>query len=69
VLITASSDGRFGHQAVAGDPAVIEAKDVDQLQLADTIHQDKGRWFRSIIDETTRKEVKQLMDNFIRCLN
>lgn len=68
VLITASSDGRFGHQGLLETLRVIEAKDVDQLQLLIQFIKTKVDGSGRIIDETTKKEVKQLMDKFIRCL-
>ena len=68
VLITASSDGRFGHQALLETLRVIEAKDVDQLQLLIQFIKTKVDASGRITDERTQVEVKQLMDIFVRCL-
>jgi NAD(P)H-dependent FMN reductase len=68
VLITASSDGRFGHQSLLETLRVIEAKDVEQLQLQIQFVKTKVDSSGRIIDERTREEVKQLMDRFVRCL-
>lgn len=69
VLITASSDGRFGHQALLETLRVIEAKDVGQLQLLIQFVKTKVDGSGRIIDEGTCENVKQLMDRFIRCLS
>jgi NAD(P)H-dependent FMN reductase len=68
VLITASTDGRFGHQALLETLRVIEAKDIDQLQLLISFVRTKVDGSGNIIDEKTRSEVKQLMNDFVRCL-
>jgi chromate reductase len=68
VLITASSDGRFGHQALLETLRVIEAKEVDQLQLLIQFIKTKVDGAGKIIHEDTRTAVQQLMDAFVRCL-
>ena len=42
ILITASTDGRYGHKALLETLRVIEAKDIDQLQLLIQFAQTKG---------------------------
>ncbi|MBN9380193.1 MAG: NAD(P)H-dependent oxidoreductase [Chitinophagaceae bacterium] len=69
VLITASSDGRYGHQSLLETLRVIEAKDVEQLQLLIQFVKTKVDGSGGIIDEGTREDIKQLMGNFIRCLS
>ena len=69
VLITASSDGRFGHQSLLETLRVIEAKDVDELQLLIQFVKTKIDGSGRITDEGTQRDVKQLMDKFIRCLS
>lgn len=69
VLITASSDGRYGHQSLLEILRVIEARYVEQLQLLIQFIKTKVDGSGRIIDEKTQRDVKQLMDNFIRCLS
>lgn len=69
VLITASSDGRFGHQSLLEILRVIEAKDVEQLRLLIQFIKTKVDGSGRITDERTQADVKQLMDHFIRCLS
>ncbi|HVU54327.1 MAG TPA: NADPH-dependent FMN reductase [Puia sp.] len=68
VLITASTDGRFGHQALLETLRVIEAKDVDRLQLLISFVRTKVDGSGNITDEKTRSDIKQLMNDFVRCL-
>lgn len=68
VLITASSDGRFGHQALLETLKVIEARDVDQLQLLIQFVKSKIDGTGHIIHEQTATDIKQLMEKFLRCL-
>ena len=68
VLITASSDGRFCHQALLETLRVIEARDVDQLQLLIQFVKSKIDGTGRITHEQTGTDIKQLMETFLRCL-
>ncbi len=65
VLITASTDGKFAHQALLETLRVIEAEEIDQLQLLITFIQTKMYAEGKIKDEKTLEEVKELMGRFI----
>lgn len=64
VLITASTDGKFGHAALLETLKVIEAKQVEQLQLRIPFIQTKIH-NNIISDEKTLQEIKALMAKFI----
>jgi len=68
VLITASSEGRWGHAALLETLRVLEAEKVDELQLLIPFVRTKIDSAGKIIHEETLKEVRTLMDNFIRML-
>ncbi|MEO7309206.1 MAG: NADPH-dependent FMN reductase [Chitinophagaceae bacterium] len=57
VLITASTDGRFGHQAMLDTLRVIEAENIDQLELLVSFIKTKIGGDGKIRDEKTRDEV------------
>ena len=64
VLITASTDGKYGHPALLETLRVIEAKNVEQLQLLIPFARTKVSAAREITDEPTLKEIQQLMAAF-----
>ena len=68
VLITASTDGRYGHAALLETLRVIEA-DVDEFQLHIPFAQTKISRDGNISDENTAKEIETLMTRFIERLN
>ncbi|CAN5401152.1 hypothetical protein BH10BAC3_BH10BAC3_11620 [soil metagenome] len=68
VLITASTDGRFGHAALLETLKVIEAKDVESLQLIIRFVKTKVGSDATIIHAETLAAVKKLMNDFIETL-
>jgi chromate reductase, NAD(P)H dehydrogenase (quinone) len=64
VLITASTDGKFGHAALLETLKVIEAENIDQLQLLIPFIRTKISGDK-ITDEKTLAEIKLLINNFI----
>lgn len=68
VLITASTDGRYGHQALLETLRVIEAKDVEQLQLLIPFIRAKMNHQTGVIEEKTLAEVQELMNEFVKRL-
>lgn len=69
VLITASTDGRFGHTALLETLRVIEAENIDQLQMLIPFIRTKVSDDSKITDQQTLQEVKQLIENFINTMN
>ena len=68
MLITASTDGRFGHQALRETLKAIEAKNIDNLQMVIRFVKTKIN-NNKIIDEDTLKGVKILIANFVKTIN
>ena len=68
VLITASTDGRYGHQALLETLRVIEARDVDQLQLLIPFIRAKMNNQSGGLEEKTLAEVSTLMEIFVKKL-
>lgn len=68
VLITASTDGRYGHQALLETLRVIEAKDVEQLQLLIPFVRAKMNNVTGAIEEGTLAQVSRLMEAFVKKL-
>ena len=69
VLITASTDGEFGHKALLETLRVIEAKNIDQLNLLIQFVRTKTNANSEIADEKTLLDIKELLSNFILTLN
>jgi chromate reductase, NAD(P)H dehydrogenase (quinone) len=69
VLITASTDGRFGHAALLEVLRVIECKNIDQLQLLIPFIKTKLGAGWQITDDSTRLAVEELMRNFKLIIN
>lgn len=67
-LITASTDGRFGHAALLETLKVIEAENINELQLLISFVRTKIS-DNKITDEKTLSGIKQLINNFIKTLN
>jgi NAD(P)H-dependent FMN reductase len=68
MLITASTDGRYGHQALLETLKTIEAKNINNLQML--IQFVKTKVINdTITDEDTLKKVKILIENFIETIN
>lgn len=66
VLITASTDGRFGHQALLEILSVIEARTVSLLI---PFVRSKVNASTGVVEEQTLGEIRQLMDAFIKTLD
>ena len=69
MLITTSTDGRFGHQALLETLKAIEAKNIDNLQIVIRFAKTKISNENQIIDEKTLAQVKILIANFIKTIN
>lgn len=68
VLITASTDGRYGHQALLETLRVIEARDVEKLQLLIPFIRAKMNGESGALEEKTLAEVSRLMEAFVQKL-
>lgn len=69
MLITASTDGKYGHAALLEILKIIEAKNVMNLQLVIPFIKTKINKDGKIIDDKTRDEVMKLIGDFIEILN
>jgi len=69
VLITASTDGKYGHQALLETLRVIEAENIDTLQLLISFASTKISSANKIIDQQTLEDVKMLLENFEKTMN
>lgn len=69
VLITASTDGSYGHKALLETLKVIEAKDIDKLQLVIPFVKVKISNEGIITDEKTLNQVKTLIHNFMQTMH
>ncbi len=69
MLITASTDGQYGHKALLETLRVIEAKDIDQLQLLIPFARTKINGENKITDGKSLEAVKKLIENFERILH
>ena len=69
LLITASTDGRFAHESLCETLRVLEAKEIDQLNLLIPFVQTKISPESKITDESTLTAIKMLMQKFIRIVN
>jgi len=68
VLITASTDGRFGHAALLETLRVIEARDVDRLSLLIPFVRSKIDAISGAVEPSTLAEVRALMEAFVRTM-
>jgi NAD(P)H-dependent FMN reductase len=69
VLITASTDGRFGHAALLETLRVIEAEKIDELQLLIQFVRTKVSPLGEIVDAGTLEAVKGVMGRFLETMN
>jgi len=69
VLITASTDGTYGHQALLETLRVIEAKNIDQLQLLVQFAQTKINNDHIITDQNTLTAIKEIIRRFHKTIN
>jgi chromate reductase len=61
LLITASTDGKYGHHALLETLRVIEAENIDELQLLIPFASTKMNHEDKIIDEDLLSEIKKLI--------
>lgn len=69
MLITASTDGKFGHQSLLETLQVIEAKNIHDLQLLISFASTKVNDDNKITDMTTLNEIKKLLERFEQTMN
>ncbi len=69
MLITASTDGSYGHKALMETLKAIEAKNVDNLQMVILFAKTKISIDKKITDKKTFADVKALIATFIETLN
>jgi chromate reductase len=69
MLITASTDGSYGHKALLETLKIIEAKNIDKHEMVIRFVKTKINNENKIIDEETLAQVKILIANFIKTLN
>ena len=69
MLITASTDGTFGHKALLETLKAIEAKNIDNLQLVISFAKTKINNENQITDDKTLYEVQALLATFIPTLS
>ncbi|HVV73580.1 MAG TPA: NAD(P)H-dependent oxidoreductase [Verrucomicrobiae bacterium] len=68
VLITASTDGRFGHAALLETLRVIEARDVERLSLLIPFVRSKIDQLSGAVEASTLAEMRRVMEEFVRTL-
>lgn len=69
MLITASTGGHYGHQALLETLRAIQAKNIGNLQMIIPFVKTKLNADNRIIDERTLQDVKNLITNFNETLN
>lgn len=69
MLLTASTDGKFGHQSLLETLQVIEAKNIQDLQLLISFASTKVNKENKISDITTLNEIKKLLERFEQTVN
>ncbi len=69
ILITASTDGSYGHRALLETLKAIEAKNIDNLQMVISFAKTKISIDNEITHEKTLVDVKALIATFIETLN
>jgi len=68
-LITASTDGRFGHAALLETLRTIEAKNIEALQLLISFAQTKIGHDNTIKDELTLAAIKKLIGDLLQTID
>lgn len=69
LLITASTDGSYGHKALLETLKAIEAKNIDNLQLVISFAKTKINTENQITDSKTLGDVQALLARFIQTLS
>ena len=68
-LITGASDGKFAHSALLETLRVIEAKDVEELNLLISFVRTKVNAHSEITDEETTAALKALLEKLLQLIN
>jgi chromate reductase len=69
MLITASTDGSYGHKALIETLKAIEAKNINNLQMVIPFIKTKINADNRITDDKTFADVKTLIANFVETIN
>lgn len=69
VLITASTDGKYGHQSLLETLRVIEAENIDETQLLISFASSKVSKDNKIIDRQTLEDIKLILEKFEKTIN
>ncbi len=69
VLITASTDGQYGHKSLLETLRVIETKNIEQLQLLIPFAKTKINNDNKITDDKTLTDIKKLIETFSSTMN
>lgn len=69
ILITASTDGKYGHNALLETLRVIEAKNIEELQLLISFASTKVSNDNKIIDIPTLEGIKLILEKFEKTIN
>ncbi|RAJ31110.1 NADPH-dependent FMN reductase [Pedobacter cryoconitis] len=69
VLITASTDGKYGHAGLLETLKVIEAKNIENLELLISFAKTKINAEGEITEEKTLEQIKALLNRFNETIN
>jgi chromate reductase, NAD(P)H dehydrogenase (quinone) len=69
LLITASTDGSYGHRALLETLKAIDAKNIDNLQLLISFVKTKLNMENKIIDKKTLKDVQAVITDLISTID
>lgn len=69
VLITASTDGKYGHQSLMETLRVIEAENIDAMHLSISFASTKISNDNKIIDKPTLDNIKLILEIFEKTIN
>ena len=69
MLITASTDGNFGHKALLETLKAIEAKNIDNLQLVISFAKTKINYSSEITHKATLSAIEDLIESFSLAIN
>jgi AraC family transcriptional regulator len=68
-LITGASNGKFAHSALVETLRVIEAKNIEDLQLLISFVRTKVNAQSEITDEKTKADLKSLLERLLQVIN
>ncbi|MEO6838122.1 MAG: NADPH-dependent FMN reductase [Ginsengibacter sp.] len=69
ILITASTDGKYGHASLLETLRVIEAENIDAMQLLISFASTKVSKYNKIIDIQTLEDIKLILEKFEKTIN